>query len=68
MEESEKKDYFHSFMRTVETDLKKHKNSYVFTQEQLAKVREKFNVDVIGDDGCCIYISLKKGKNKNAKL
>ena len=68
IEEHEKKDYFHSFLRTVETDLKNHKEAYVFNKEQLNKISEKYNVEVTLDDGCYIYIRLKKGSKDNVKL
>lgn len=67
-EEREKKDYFYSFLRTVETDLKNHRDSYVFNQEQLEKIKEKYDIEVTMEDGCCIYIRLKKGKKNNVKL
>lgn len=61
IEEREKKDYFNSFLKTVATDLKNRKTAYVFNKEQLNKIREKYNVEVIRQDETCIYIKLKKG-------
>lgn len=60
IEEKEKKDYFYSFLRTVETDLKKHKTAYVFNKEQLDTIKQKYNVKIVREDDTCIYIKLKK--------
>ena len=60
IEEKEKKDYFYSFLRTVETDLKHNKLAYVFNQEQLDAIKKKFNVKIVREDDTCIYIKLKK--------
>lgn len=60
IEEKEKKDYFYSFLRTVETDLKNNKTAYVFNKEQLETIKQKYNVRIVREDETCIYIRLKK--------
>lgn len=64
IEESEKRDYFNTFLKTVETDLKHNKPTYVFNQEQLDTIKKKFNVKVIRDEGWCIYIKKIRKENK----
>lgn len=59
-EEKEKKDYFYSFLKTVETDLKNHRTAYVFNKEQLETIKQKYNVRIVREDDTCIYIKLKK--------
>ena len=59
-EEKEKKDYFYSFLRTVETDLNNHRTAYVFNKEQLETIKQKYNVRIVREDETCIYIRLKK--------
>lgn len=61
VEEREKKNYFNSFLKTVETDLKHRRRAYVFSKAQLEKIREKYDVEVVREDDTCIYIKLKKG-------
>ena len=60
IEEKEKKDYFYSFLRTVETDLKNNKTAYVFNKEQLETIKKKYNIRIVREDETCIYIRLKK--------
>ena len=59
-EESEKRDYFNAFLKTVETDLKHNKLAYVFNKEQLDAIKKKFNIRIVREDDTCIYIKLKK--------
>lgn len=59
-EESEKRDYFNTFLKTVETDLKHNKLTYVFNKEQLDAIKKKFNIRIVREDDTCIYIKLKK--------
>lgn len=59
-EEKEKKDYFYSFLKTVETDLKNHRTAYVFNKEQLEMIKKKYNIRIVREDDTCIYIRLKK--------
>lgn len=60
IEGKEKKDYFYSFLRTVETDLKNNKTAYVFNKEQLETIKQKYNVRIVRDEGWCMYIRLRK--------
>lgn len=41
------KQYFDNFMEEVEKDLKKNKETYVFTEEQIKYIKEKYkNVEI----------------------
>ena len=62
MKEEEKKfDYYHSFLKSVAKDLDNNRPSYVFNKEQLEAIKKKYNIEVVRDDGVCIYIRKKKG-------